>query len=549
MKRFFYKPLSLVLALAMLFFLTGVAENESTVDANGDESNTSENVDIFPVVNEMGDSSGNDLEEVPLGDILLDDSDNFPIEIEEIPVEITGDNILSDLELGEEQDGLDVPDEEIEIDSTETNKTKKTSVPKALKLGKGETYSFDIKNATFSTTKQSVATVSKNGVITAKTVGTATITVKSGNKTLGTCKVTVLDAPDRVSIKPMKQTLPKGGTKTLKVTLPDKTASNKLTWKSSNKKVVTVDENGVVKGVKVGTAKITVTTFNKKIATCTITVNNDPYSLSFPSKSISIGLTESVKIKPVVNKGSKPKYTWSSKNKKVATVDKNGKITGVKAGTTTITVTTQNDLKAQLTVKVLKKPTSVTLSEEQTVEVGNTLQLKAELKPNKSGSYKMTWKSSDNQIAKVDANGVVTGLNAGSATITVTTFNKLTATCIVTVITPQTTPTPPEDTEPVASDFVMANGVVTGYTGIGGDIVIPSVDGDGNAITAIGEAAFKNNSTITKVSISSNVTSIGESAFEGCTGLECVDIPNGVTIIGKAAFKNCGKLSSMIVFG
>ena len=100
----------------------------------------------------------------------------------------------------------------------------------------------------------------------------------------------------------------------------------------------------------------------------------------------------------------------------------------------------------------------------------------------------------------------------------------------------------------VASGFVMANGVVTGYTGEGGDIVIPSVDGEGKTITAIGEEAFKDNTTITSVSISANVTEIGKSAFEGCTGLESVTIPNGVTLIGKAAFKNCEKLASMSTF-
>ena len=100
----------------------------------------------------------------------------------------------------------------------------------------------------------------------------------------------------------------------------------------------------------------------------------------------------------------------------------------------------------------------------------------------------------------------------------------------------------------VASGFVMANGVVTDYTGEGGDIVIPALDGDGNAITAIGEAAFKDNTTITSVSFPATVTMVGESAFEGCSGLESVEIPNGVTTIGKAAFKNCNKLESMTTF-
>ena len=100
----------------------------------------------------------------------------------------------------------------------------------------------------------------------------------------------------------------------------------------------------------------------------------------------------------------------------------------------------------------------------------------------------------------------------------------------------------------VTGDFIMSNGVITGYIGNGGAIEIPSVDYDGNTITAIGEAAFKDNATITSVTVSAKVTVIGESAFENCMLLESVALPNGVTTIGKAAFKNCGNLATMSAF-
>ena len=100
----------------------------------------------------------------------------------------------------------------------------------------------------------------------------------------------------------------------------------------------------------------------------------------------------------------------------------------------------------------------------------------------------------------------------------------------------------------VVSDFVMANGIVTGYTGEGGDIVIPAEDGEGNAITAIGAEAFKNDTSITSVSFPATLTEVGESAFEGCINLTEVVIPNGVVAIAKAAFKNCSKLASMSTY-
>ena len=97
-------------------------------------------------------------------------------------------------------------------------------------------------------------------------------------------------------------------------------------------------------------------------------------------------------------------------------------------------------------------------------------------------------------------------------------------------------------------DFLISNGVITGYTGKGGAIVLPSFDSKGNTITAIGVAAFKGNATITSVTLSAGITQIGESAFEGCYAIKDVTIPNGVTMIGKAAFKYCDYLATMSTY-
>ena len=97
----------------------------------------------------------------------------------------------------------------------------------------------------------------------------------------------------------------------------------------------------------------------------------------------------------------------------------------------------------------------------------------------------------------------------------------------------------------ISGDFIMSNGVVTGYTGQGGDIVIPVVDYDGNAIIAIGAAAFKDNADITSVYIPGGVKTIGDSAFEGCSNLESASIPAGIKKIGRLAFYNCERFVSI----
>lgn len=149
------------------------------------------------------------------------------------------------------------------------NKTK-------LELGKGEKFSLKVsgtkKKVTWSTSNKKAVTV-KNGNITAKKTGkkAVTITAKVDGATLS-CKVTVKNAPKKISLNKKSKILKKGKTFQIKVKFPKNTTSNKLTYKSSKSKVAKVDANGKVKALKKGKATITVTTFNKKKAKITITV-------------------------------------------------------------------------------------------------------------------------------------------------------------------------------------------------------------------------------------------------------------------------------------
>ena len=146
------------------------------------------------------------------------------------------------------------------------------SVPSSLTLGVGESYALKVSGAKkYQSSNAKKATVSSKGVIKGKTVGSATITVtmKRGNPLK--VRVTVRKAPGKVSLNKSKLTLQAGKTYQLKAKLPSKTAS-KLTWSSTKKSVAKVSADGLITAVKAGTAVITVKTFNKKEATCTVTV-------------------------------------------------------------------------------------------------------------------------------------------------------------------------------------------------------------------------------------------------------------------------------------
>jgi len=94
------------------------------------------------------------------------------------------------------------------------------------------------------------------------------------------------------------------------------------------------------------------------------------------------------------------------------------------------------------------------------------------------------------------------------------------------------------------SDFVFSQGTITGYTGAGGVVDIPSKIG-GVPVVVIGLGAFENNSTITSLVIPDSVTLIYDKAFQRMSSLESVKIGNGVTSVGDSAFQNSSKLATV----
>jgi len=96
--------------------------------------------------------------------------------------------------------------------------------------------------------------------------------------------------------------------------------------------------------------------------------------------------------------------------------------------------------------------------------------------------------------------------------------------------------------------FTPNNGAITitGYTGPGGNVVIPNTT-NGLPVTSIGNRAFYYCRNLTSATIDTNVTSIGDEAFSSCTSLTNVTIPNSIINIGTSAFSWCTSLSAIIV--
>ncbi|MBQ9950341.1 MAG: leucine-rich repeat protein, partial [Clostridia bacterium] len=155
--------------------------------------------------------------------------------------------------------------------------------------------------------------------------------------------------------------------------------------------------------------------------------------------TLEIGETVQLIATVIPEDATNKNVTWKSSDESIATVDENGLVTAISAGTVTITVTTENKgFTANCEVTVFDSTvsvTGVTLDKtEATLEIGETVQLIATVTPEDATNKNVTWKSSDESIATVDENGLVTAISAGTVTITVTTEDGgFTANCEVTV--------------------------------------------------------------------------------------------------------------------
>lgn len=303
------------------------------------------------------------------------------------------------------------------------------------------------KSVTWSSSNDTVATVSSSGVVTAKAPGTAIITVKTndGGKT-ASCSVSVKAKTISVTgVSLNKTSLPLlvGETEKLTATVSPSNATNKkVTWSSSDSGVATVDSNGNVSAKKVGTAVITVTTEDGgKTANCTVTVKPisvTGVSLNHTSLTMTKGDTQTLVATITPSNATDKSVTWSSNNTSVASVSSSGVVSAKTAGTAKITVmTTDGGLTATCTVTVNDKiipvssvslnKTSVTLTE------GDVQTLTETISPSNATDKTVTWSSSNTSVATVSS-GVVIAKAAGSATITVRTNDGgKTATCSVKV--------------------------------------------------------------------------------------------------------------------
>lgn len=288
----------------------------------------------------------------------------------------------------------------------------------------------------YSSNNDAVATVSNTGLVTAVKEGTAIITAAAndGSGKYATCTVKVGSTPVEVpvtgiTVNPSELLLEEKEAKELKATVEPANATNKgVIFSSSNTNVAVVSNDGLVTAVNNGTAIITVTSKENSsiIAKCSVKVGKPVMVTDVTVQPAELKLktdgTYQLSVSVLPSNADERGVTFESSNTAVATVSASGLVTAKGPGTATITATAKDGSgkKSTCTVTVTQPVKGVTVSPASVViQKGNVQKLTASVVPANATNQELVYKSSNETVAIVSKDGIITGLNEGWATITV----------------------------------------------------------------------------------------------------------------------------------
>ncbi len=296
--------------------------------------------------------------------------------------------------------------------------------------------------------------------------------------------------PTSVSVSPASLTIKPGEKSTLYATVLPETAETSLSWTSSDTSVATVDSRGIVTGVKEGKATITVTTGNGLKASASVKVELVATGVTLAPATLNMVPGETSSLTATVTPaGVQTTLTWTSSDPTVATVDSKGGVKALKNGSTTITVTTGNGLKATASVKVEAVATGLTVAPATlTLIPGEVSELTATITPEDAVNKTVRWGTSNHLVATVSETGAVTAVSPGSAIITGTTANGISATCAVTVnavatgvkLSSHTLTLTEGDSSKLTATVTPSNAIDKSVSWTSSDPSVASVDSNGN---------------------------------------------------------------------
>ncbi len=291
------------------------------------------------------------------------------------------------------------------------------------------------KTLTYTSSDESILTVTSDGVVTGITSGKAKIIITSVDK-----KSTEVEFESYISVTDITTNLDsfvikdKEGinlNEKFKVSPLDST-NKTLSFSSSDTSIFKISDDGVLTGVTSGKATITVTArdgvlktfeFESYISATSIDVSLEKYTYELCD---TIELAKYLTVMP--SDSTNKTLTYTIDNTEIASVSETGLITTLKTGSFKVTIT-QADINKELEFKVIVSVTGIEKTNQDTlntvIEKGNTLNISSyfNVLPSNSTNQNVTYSVSDETIASVTEAGVITGLNKGTFTLTVTTVD------------------------------------------------------------------------------------------------------------------------------
>ena len=285
------------------------------------------------------------------------------------------------------------------------------------------------KKVTLSVDNETVARAKGNSV-TGQKSGEAVLTITSAEDPSVKLqyRIVVIQPITRITLTAPAKSVAIGGTMQLKPAYtPADATRQEVVWSSANPQIATVDENGVVTGLKRGNTRITATAADGSNTRANISVqvtqSAGQITLDKPELTVDVGRNATLKATVLPKETNNKKVVWSSSDERIAKVDRQGRVTGVSLGDCEITCASEEvgTVTAKAVVHVQQPVKKVTFGPAPAVYNGESAQLTWTLEPANVTNAKLAFSSSNEKILKVDENGVVTGVLGGEANVIATT--------------------------------------------------------------------------------------------------------------------------------
>ena len=305
------------------------------------------------------------------------------------------------------------------------------------------------KTIAWTSSNTNIIEIDSNGLVTAISVGEATITASNSAGQTATITLTVIPTlAESLSVFPQSITLKVGESGNIAVTIAPNTTTNKaVLYSSANENIAIVDNKGSITGVGLGETEVIVSTqdgssLSAKVKVSVIPTPAESVAIEYNgTTSLHLGQTAQLSAIVLPEDAADKSVTWLVQNAEVLSVSPEGLLKAVGLGEAWVSATTSNGKSAYMTFNVIPTPvSSIVLNPDAvSLKATETVTLAATVTPENATNKTIAWASSDNAVASVDINGNVTANSVGEAIVTATSTdgsNVVAECCVAVVPTP-----------------------------------------------------------------------------------------------------------------